>query len=96
MLEESSDKLPSSDRESLESAVAEVKKALESDDTEGLSKSMEGLTSVQHKVAEEMYKQASQAQPPDQGAGPTADGTGEPSGTAEGDVIDAEVVEDKK
>ena len=96
MLEESSDKLPSSDRESLESAVAEVKKALESDDTEGLSKSMEGLTSVQHKVAEEMYKQASQAQPPDQGDGPTADATGEPSGTAEGDVIDAEVVEDKK
>ena len=96
MLEENRDKLPSADRESLESAVADVKKALESDDTEALSKAMEGLTSVQHKLAEEMYKQASQAPSPDPSAGPADSGTGEPKATTEGEVIDAEVVDEKK
>ena len=96
MLEENRDKLPSADRESLESAVADVKKALESDDTEALSKAMEGLTSVQHKLAEEMYKQASQAPSPDPSAGPADSETGEPKATPEGEVIDAEVVDEKK
>ena len=96
MLEENRDKLPSADCESLESAVAGVKKTLESDDTEALSKAMEGLTSVQHKLAEEMYKQASQAPSPDPSAGPADSGTGEPKATTEGEVIDAEVVDEKK
>ena len=96
MLEENGDKLQSVDRESLESAVAGVKKSLESDDTEALSKAMEELTAVQHKLAEEMYKQASQDSSPDQSAGPADGGTGEPTGTTEGEVIDAEVVDEKK
>ena len=96
MLEENRDKLPSADCESLESAVAGVKKTLKSDDTEALSKAMEGLTSVQHKLAEEMYKQASQAPSPDPSAGPADSGTGEPKATTEGEVIDAEVVDEKK
>ena len=96
MLEENRDKLPSADCESLESTVADVKKALESDDTEALSKAMEGLTSVQHKLAEEMYKQASQAPSPDPSAGPADSGTGESKAATEGEVIDAEVVDEKK
>jgi len=96
MMEETGDKLPSADKESLEAAVADVKKALESDDTQVISQAMEGLTSVQHKIAESMYKQAGEAQSTDEGAGSTQGGSGQQSATEEGEVIDAEVVDDKK
>ena len=96
MMEETGDKLPSADKESLEAAVADVKKALESDDTQVISQAMEGLTSVQHKIAESMYKQAGEAQATDQGAGPTPGDPGQQSGAEDGEVIDAEVVDDKK
>jgi molecular chaperone DnaK len=95
MLEKSGDKLSSTEREPLESAIAEVKKALESGEEAPLTQALEQLTSAQHKAAETLYKQA-----------PTGDGDqeasadpGESSASAdspEGDVIDAEVVEDEK
>ena len=97
MMQEAGDKLSSSDREPIESAVADVKKALESDDDAGLTQAMEQLTSVQHKAAEAMYKQASETPPPsDPAGGPTGGADTQTNGAAEGEVIDAEVVEDKK
>ena len=97
MMQEAGDKLSSSDRDPIESAVADVKKALESDDDAGLTQAMEQLTSVQHKAAEAMYKQASETPPPsDPAGGPTGGADAQTNGAAEGEVIDAEVVEDKK
>ena len=97
MLQDAGDKLPASEREPLESAIAAVKKALESDDTAALTEAMEQLTSSQHKAAETMYKQSSETQPPTEpGAPDSAGADGESSGASEGEVIDAEVVEDKK
>ena len=97
MLQDAGDKLPASEREPLESAIAAVKKALESDDTAALTEAMEQLTSSQHKAAETMYKQSSETQPPTEpGAPESAGADGEASGASEGEVIDAEVVEDKK
>ena len=102
MMQEAGDKLSAEDRTPIESAVADVRKALESEDDAALKSAMEALTAVQHKAAEAMYKQASQTPPPPDpasgagdGAG-SAPGRGDAAGGGEGEVIDAEVVEDKK
>ena len=103
MMQEAGDKLSAEDRAPIESAVADVRKALESEDEAALKSAMEALTAVQHKAAEAMYKQASQTPPPppDPSSGAPGDGGGSASGAGGaagggGEVIDAEVVEDKK
>ncbi len=103
MMQEAGDKLSSEDRAPIESAVADVRKALESEDDAALKSAMEALTAVQHKAAEAMYKQASQTPPPppDPSSGAPGDGGGSAPGAGGGsggggEVIDAEVVEDKK
>ena len=102
MLQEAGDKLSAEDRAPIESAVADVRKALESEDDAALKSAMEALTAVQHKAAEAMYKQASEPPPPPpDGASGDGDGAGSGPGRGaarggDGEVIDAEVVEDKK
>ena len=103
MMQEAGDKLPAEDRAPIESAVADVRKALEAEDDAALKAAMEALTAVQHKAAEAMYKQASETPPPPpdpsgaSGSGPgSAPGGGDAAGGGQGEVIDAEVVEDKK
>jgi molecular chaperone DnaK len=106
MLRENGDKISGSERGDVENAVADAKKALESNDKAQMDKARENLTKASHKLAEEMYK-AAQAKAPGAGAGPSGsptDGAGAASG-ADGSgqkkdegVIDAEYVdvEDKK
>ena len=103
MMQEAGDKLSAEDRAPIESAVADVRKALESEDDAALKSAMEALTAVQHRAAEAMYKQASQTPPPppDPSSGAPGDGGASASSAGGaagggGDVIDAEVVEDKK
>ena len=97
MVQEAGDKLSASEKEPIESAVVDVKKALESDDEAAVKQAMEQLTAVQHKAAETMYKQASDTPPSDPTAGgPSPEGEAPSAGAADGDVIDAEVVEEKK
>ena len=103
MMQEAGDKLPADDRAPIEGAVADVRKALESEDDAALKSAMEKLTAVQHKAAEAMYKQASQTPPPPPDGAASGAGGGAGSGPGGGDaaggdgeVIDAEVVEDKK
>ena len=102
MMQEAGDKLSAEDRAPIESAVADVRKALESEDDAALKSAMEALTAVQHKAAEAMYKQASQTPPPPDPASGAGDGAGSAPGRGDaaggggGEVIDAEVVEDKK
>ena len=95
MLEKSGDKLSSTEREPLEAAIAEVKKALESGEEASLTQALEQLTSAQHKAAETLYKQAPAG---DEGQGASEDpgGSSASADSADGDVIDAEVVEDEK
>ena len=97
MMQEAGDKLSAADRAPIESAAAEVRKALEAEDDGALEAAMKKLTEVQHKAAEAMYKQAGDT-PPAPGPSSAGPGGGDaPSGgAAEGEVIDAEVVEDKK
>src|SRR6202522_3937265 len=103
MLRENGDKISGSERGDVENAVADAKKALESNDKAQMDKARENLTKASHKLAEEMYK-AAQAKTPEGGApGAPTDGAGANSnggGQAKKDegVIDAEYVdvEEKK
>jgi molecular chaperone DnaK len=99
MLKDAGDKLPASDRESIESVIADVKKALESDDNAAITEAMERLTSAQHKAAEAMYAQNSETSSPEEPDSGATDGSGgddaAAAGATEGEVIDAEVVEEK-
>ena len=90
------DKLGASDKAALESAITELKSAVSSNDTAAINRAMEQLTQAQHKAAEALYKQAG---PAASAGGPEpggADAGAGPGRAAEGDVIDAEVVEDEK
>jgi molecular chaperone DnaK len=96
MLREQGDKISGSERGDVENAVADAKKALESNDKATMDKARETLTQASHKLAEQMYKAAQSQTPPSPGAGPAPGGDGQAK-KDEG-VIDAEYVdvEDKK
>src|SRR6201999_2104102 len=96
MLREQGDKISGSDRGDVENALADAKKALESNDKAQMDKARETLTAASHKLAEQMYKSA-QAQPgaaggptPSGDAGTSANGAGEKKDEG---VIDAEYVD---
>ncbi len=99
-LKDSGDKLSAADRQGIETANEALRKAIESNDASAINKAMEDLTQAQHKAAAALYQQASAGQGPtpggsgggDQG-GPAAGSQGATGG--KGDVIDAEVVDDK-
>jgi len=103
MLKEQGDKISGSERGDVENAVADAKKALESNDKAQMDKARETLTAASHKLAEQMYKAAQATPGAAPGAGPTAgpdpggNGSGGGAKKDEG-VIDAEYVdvEDKK
>ncbi|MCB0271477.1 MAG: molecular chaperone DnaK [Bdellovibrionales bacterium] len=60
-LSENKDKLPQDKVTPLEGALASAKTALESGDVDAMKKEIENLTSLSHKMAEEMYKNTQQA-----------------------------------
>jgi molecular chaperone DnaK len=98
MLRDTGDKVSAEDKTAIEAAIADAKKAIESDDAEAMDRAVQALTSAQHKAAESLYRQQSAGGP---GAGappppPGADGPQQGSGRQDGDVIDAEVVDEEK
>jgi molecular chaperone DnaK len=93
-LKDSGDKLDPADRLAIESAVSDLKKAIETNDSKVITTRLDGLMQAQQKAAEKLYAATGapggdRAGGPDAGAGP--DGAGSTD-----DVIDAEVVEEKK
>ncbi len=97
MLQESGDKIEAGDRAAVESTIAALKTAIESGDTAAVDQALEALNTAQHKAAEALYKNAQAAEPPPANDAPDAGGASSTTGAAgEGDVIDAEVVEDDK
>jgi molecular chaperone DnaK len=94
MLQDAGDKLPLSERQAVERATEELKKAIGANDTAAITRAMEDLTRAQHRAAEALYRHT-------QGAGGTAPPGPEPSGgqttgaRPKEEVIDAEVVDDK-
>jgi molecular chaperone DnaK len=101
MLQEMGDKLPSADKTAVETAVESLKTAISGGDTAAMTRAMEQLTQAQHKAAEALYKTTGSTGPagPPGSEGAGAAGSAGPSGSAGspegGDVIDAEVVDDK-
>jgi molecular chaperone DnaK len=99
MLKDTGDKVSAADKTAIESAMEAVKKASEGTDTAALEKALQELTAAQHKAAEALYRQ--QASGGAGGAGQPSDAApGGPAGGGEskpdGDVIDAEVVDEGK
>jgi molecular chaperone DnaK len=106
MLQDMGAKLAPADKAAVETAIGTLKTAMDNNDAAGMTSAMEQLTQAQHKAAEALYKQAGSAAGSD--AGPetsagAAGGTG-PAGASgstaseatEGDVIDAEVVNEEE
>lgn len=90
-LNEFKDKLSEGDRKPVEEAIAEGKKALEKGELDDMKKAIDSITQASYKLAEVMYQQKSEA--------PDAPGEEEqtpPGEAAEGEVIDAEIVDDEK
>jgi molecular chaperone DnaK len=98
MLKDTGDKLSPADRQSIESAMDELKKAIEKNDVEDIKRKMDALNQAQHRAAESLYRQTQQ------GGSPGAETAPGPEGRAEGgrqsseggDVIDAEVVDEER
>ena len=100
MLKEHRDKVSGDDAKNIEEAIADAKKAVESNDTSQITAAIDRLTQASHKLAEAMYKQAqpgSTTAPPPPGPGASAsagaDGSGPAKSGGDGEVIDAEVVD---
>jgi molecular chaperone DnaK len=104
LLQDAGDKVGAAERGAVQSAIDTLKSAISANDATAMNSAMQTLTQAQHKVAEALY---SQAGAPAGGPGGTGASGGGPSGgpdggassgsrpASEGDVIDAEVVDDK-
>src|SRR5216110_1575484 len=95
LMKENADKISGVERGDVENALADAKKALESNDKAQMDKARESLTAASHKMAEQMYKAAQPAAGAAPGAGPIPDANA--SGDSNGGgkkkdegVIDAE------
>ena len=93
-VKEFGDKVDDATKSQIETAISNLKKAMEGDDTEEIKRLTEELTQASHKLAEIMYKQASQ-----EGAGQAGEeaGAGAQAGpsAADDDVVDADFEEVK-
>ncbi|NOY80669.1 MAG: molecular chaperone DnaK [Kiritimatiellaeota bacterium] len=106
-LRENGDKIPPEVRKPVEDGIADLKKAIEADDTERMKKIMSEIEGQMHRFAEELYRnvQAQQQAGSETDGGSTPEDTQEQTGGSqakaneEGEVIDADfrmVDEDKK
>ena len=93
-LNELGDKVDGATRGQIESAIADLKSVMDGDDKDAIEAKMQALTTASHKLAEQMYQQASQAGP-DQQAGAGDPGAGPGAGGADDDVVDADFEEVK-
>ncbi len=101
-LTEFGDKVSEDEKTSIQAAIDKTKKALETDDVDSIKSAIQELSTVSHKLAEEMYKKASAQQAGGGAEGGAGHGAGaEPGseGKPKEDVVDAdfeEVDKDKK
>jgi len=93
-IKEMGDKVDDATKTDVESAIATLKTAMETEDTDEIKRLSEALTQTSHKLAEAMYQQASQAQEP---GGDGAEGSSDQaSGASDDDVVDADFEEVKE
>ena len=89
MMKDAGDKISASDKAPIESAIANVKSKMDSDDVNGLNQAISQLEQAAHAMAQHMYSQGGQP-----GGAPSGDGhpgAGQQTGGKGGDdVIDAD------
>ncbi|MBN1622359.1 MAG: molecular chaperone DnaK [Endomicrobiales bacterium] len=101
-LKEHGEKISQDERLKIEQALNDAKEAIKGGDISSIKKAKENLTAASHKLAEAVYKEAqskAQQQQAGVGAAPGSSGSGpqqEPEGQQGDNVVDAEVVDDKK
>ncbi len=94
-MEELGDKLDANEKSGIEVAITDLEEAIKGDDKDEIVSRTEALTQASHKMAEQLYAQASE---PEGSAGDAA-GEGGASTASDDDVVDAEfeeVDDDKK
>jgi len=100
LLRENKDRIPGEEADRIRIELENTKNALASENLDRIKQAVESLTRASHKLTEMMYQQAGQQQAPQDNQQPPHSQTeagGGSKGSDEGDVIDAEVVdEDKK
>jgi len=104
MLQDMGAKLAPGDKAAVETAIEQLKSAISANDTAAMNRAMEQLTQAQHRAAEALYKNAGASaagaggSEGSEGAGGSTGSGGSGSGgsQAQGEVIDAEVVDEEK
>ncbi len=91
MLTDFGDKVPEGDRSAVESALSELKEALQGEDQERIKSSVDAVAQASMKLGEAMY-QASQSA---EGAASGGEAGGQPEGGAKDDVVDVDFEEVK-
>jgi molecular chaperone DnaK len=95
-LKESGDKLDAADRLAIESAINDLKNALDASEPKRIAKTLDALMQAQQKAAERLYQSAA---PPSAAASDETASAGARRSEGDGqadDVIDAEIVDEKK
>ncbi len=97
-LNENREKVAAGDASRIESSIAALRKATEGDDVSAIRKAMDDLQKASHAMAEALYRQSQAAGAGAQSGAEAGGGASNGSGGRPGsdDVIDAEVVDDKK
>jgi molecular chaperone DnaK len=95
-VKESGEKLQPADRLAIESALNDVKKALENNDAAAIARTLEALNGAQQKAAENLYKAAGSSGSSGSTGSTGSAGSGAAGAAGRDDVIDAEVVEEEK
>ena len=96
-LEEMGDKIPASDKASVESALGKLKETLKGNDTQAIKNATEELTKAFYAVSEKLYQQQGGQAGPDMGGANFGGGQQAQGGSGSGpDVVDADytVVDD--
>jgi molecular chaperone DnaK len=94
-ISELGDKVDSETKTNVEAQIAELRKAMEGDDTAEIKRASDELTKASHKLAEAMYQQASQSEQQAGAGAETGGQAADGSGAADEDVVDADFEEVK-
>jgi molecular chaperone DnaK len=93
VLRDNADKVSDDDRKSIEEPVGEVKTALAGNDVAAIRAAHEKLSTALQSFSQKLYEAASRDA---NAAGSSATGQDAPSGGADDEIVDAEIVDDEK
>jgi molecular chaperone DnaK len=88
-LADNADKVPDDVKSEVQTAVDDVKKALETDDIDAIKRTGENLSTVSQKMGQAIYAASPGGEAGASGA------TGEAAGSSDDDVVDAEIVDEE-